>query len=1040
MSRNWTREQLEAINKSGTNIIVSAGAGSGKTAVLTERVISKMKSGIHINELLILTFTVSAAHEMKERIASYLKKDSNLKGELSLIETSYITTFDSYALSIVKKYGYLMNITPFVSICDTSILKGIKKSIIDNIFDKLYKSNDPSFLKLIGDFCVKDDESIKEYILKINDKLDMLYNKDTYLFNYINNSFDEFKINNDIKEFVSIIKNKCEQIKKIINNISHYVTSEYYDALYLSLEALLNAHTYDEYKNNLSIELPKLTKADDELAKSYRDEIKSIIEYLNNICVWDNESEVKASILSTKDYVKAIINIVSELDMRIKKYKSDNDLYEFSDIASISIKLIESNNEIRKEIRNSFKEILVDEYQDTNDLQEKFISLISNNNVYMVGDIKQSIYRFRNANPFIFKNKYELYKHNDGGIKIDLNKNFRSRSNVLNNINLIFDDIMDSNFGGADYKLEHRLDFGNTSFEDAGKTNQDQDLEIYNYKFDKELGFKKEEIEAFLIARDIKDKINNKYLVFDMKNNALRSVKYSDFCILIDRTTNFDLYKRVFTFLNIPLMVYKDEVVASSTDILAIKSLLKLILAIKNNDFSETFKYAFMSVGRSFLCDYTDDELFKLITSDTYKNTDLYIKASSISKLVDSLAIDEVLNKVIKEFRVYESIIKIGNINDMTFRIDYLIENAKSLSSIGYNLSTFIDYLEENLNDKSDVKIGVNKTDSDTVSIMTIHKSKGLEFNICYYSGLYAEFNISDLKELLYYDTTYGIITPYFNEGICKTIYKTLLREKYLKEEIEEKLRLFYVALTRCKEKMIMVADITDEISINTGTDELVPLSVRLDYRSFKDIVMSIKEKLNPYIKNIDIFNIVNIEYRTNIVTDYKKLIPISNVEIIKKHIDIESKEIKETSYSRKINELIDEETNEALKVGKNIHYYLEMLDFNNPDLSNINSFYQKKIASFLNQDILKDLDKSKIYKEYEFIYNDVDGEHHGIIDLMLEYDNFIKIVDYKLKDIDEEAYIKQLIGYQKYIESISKKRVELYLYSIMDEKYKQIS
>jgi ATP-dependent helicase/nuclease subunit A len=1040
MSRNWTREQLEAINKSGTNIIVSAGAGSGKTAVLTERVISKMKSGIHINELLILTFTVSAAHEMKERIASYLKKDSNLKGELSLIETSYITTFDSYALSIVKKYGYLMNITPFVSICDTSILKGIKKSIIDNIFDKLYKSNDPSFLKLIGDFCVKDDESIKEYILKINDKLDMLYNKDTYLFNYINNSFDEFKINNDIKEFVSIIKNKCEQIKKIINNISHYVTSEYYDALYLSLEALLNAHTYDEYKNNLSIELPKLTKADDELAKSYRDEIKSIIEYLNNICVWDNESEVKASILSTKDYVKAIINIVSELDMRIKKYKSDNDLYEFSDIASISIKLIESNNEIRKEIRNSFKEILVDEYQDTNDLQEKFISLISNNNVYMVGDIKQSIYRFRNANPFIFKNKYELYKHNDGGIKIDLNKNFRSRSNVLNNINLIFDDIMDSNFGGADYKLEHRLDFGNTSFEDAGKTNQDQDLEIYNYKFDKELGFKKEEIEAFLIARDIKDKINNKYLVFDMKNNALRSVKYSDFCILIDRTTNFDLYKRVFTFLNIPLMVYKDEVVASSTDILAIKSLLKLILAIKNNDFSETFKYAFMSVGRSFLCDYTDDELFKLITSDTYKNTDLYIKASSISKLVDSLAIDEVLNKVIKEFRVYESIIKIGNINDMTFRIDYLIENAKSLSSIGYNLSTFIDYLEENLNDKSDVKIGVNKTDSDTVSIMTIHKSKGLEFNICYYSSLYAEFNISDLKELFYYDTTYGIITPYFNEGICKTIYKTLLREKYLKEEIEEKLRLFYVALTRCKEKMIMVADITDEISINTGTDELVPLSVRLDYRSFKDIVMSIKEKLNPYIKNIDIFNIVNIEYRTNIVTDYKKLIPISNVEIIKKHIDIESKEIKETSYSRKINELIDEETNEALKVGKNIHYYLEMLDFNNPDLSNINSFYQKKIASFLNQDILKDLDKSKIYKEYEFIYNDVDGEHHGIIDLMLEYDNFIKIVDYKLKDIDEEAYIKQLIGYQKYIESISKKRVELYLYSIMDEKYKQIS
>jgi ATP-dependent helicase/nuclease subunit A len=323
---------------------------------------------------------------------------------------------------------------------------------------------------------------------------------------------------------------------------------------------------------------------------------------------------------------------------------------------------------------------------------------------------------------------------------------------------------------------------------------------------------------------------------------------------------------------------------------------------------------------------------------------------------------------------------------------------------------------------------------------MTIHKSKGLEFNICYYSSLYAEFNISDLKELFYYDTTYGIITPYFNEGICKTIYKTLLREKYLREEIEEKLRLFYVALTRCKEKMIMVADLNDEVFIDKKNDELVPMPVRLEYKTFRSIIMSVKDKLSSYIKNVDISDIVNAQYRTNVVTDYKKLIPISNVEIIKKHIDINAKEIKETSYSRKINELIDEETNEALKVGKNIHYYLEMLDFNNPDLSSINSFYQKKIKSFLNQDILNDVNKSRIYKEYEFIYDDIDGEHHGIIDLMLEYDDLIKIIDYKLKDIDEEAYINQLKGYQKYIEGISKKRVDLYLYSIMDEKYKQIS
>jgi ATP-dependent exoDNAse (exonuclease V) beta subunit len=238
---------------------------------------------------------------------------------------------------------------------------------------------------------------------------------------------------------------------------------------------------------------------------------------------------------------------------------------------------------------------------------------------------------------------------------------------------------------------------------------------------------------------------------------------------------------------------------------------------------------------------------------------------------------------------------------------------------------------------------------------------------------------------------------------------------------------------------MIMVGDFESDKVYDRDDTGLIALSSRLEYRSFRDIIMSVKDKLSSYIKNIDISNMVNIEYRTNLVTDYKNLIPISNVEISKNQINISAKEIKETSYSRKINEIIDSGTNEALKIGSNIHYYLEMLDFNNPDLSNINLFYQKKIKSFLNQDILKDVSKSKIYKEYEFIYDDSDGEHHGIIDLMLEYNDFIKIIDYKLKDIEEEAYIKQLKGYQKYIEIISKKRVELYLYSIMDEKYKQI-
>ncbi|MFA5407934.1 MAG: UvrD-helicase domain-containing protein, partial [Bacilli bacterium] len=171
MSRTWTPNQLEAIEKVGTNIIVSAGAGSGKTSVLTQRVIHKLKRGTDINQLLVLTFTKAAAYEMKKRIRESLKDEVSLKDQLALIDASYITTFDSFALSVVKKYHYLLNISPYVSICEESILNLEKKHIIDTVFDELYQVKDASFLNLIGSFCVKDDISIKQYIIKLNDKL-----------------------------------------------------------------------------------------------------------------------------------------------------------------------------------------------------------------------------------------------------------------------------------------------------------------------------------------------------------------------------------------------------------------------------------------------------------------------------------------------------------------------------------------------------------------------------------------------------------------------------------------------------------------------------------------------------------------------------------------------------------------------------------------------------------------------------------------------------------------------------------------------------
>ena len=257
--------------------------------------------------------------------------------------------------------------------------------------------------------------------------------------------------------------------------------------------------------------------------------------------------------------------------------------------------MLKDNKEVREELANYFSEILIDEYQDTSDIQETFISLISNNNVYMVGDIKQSIYRFRNANPYIFKNKYDNYSNHLNGEKIDLNKNFRSRSEVINNINLMFNYIMNDNIGGADYKTSHQMVFGNTAY----NNNEEFNMQILTYDHDK--SFNKNEIEAFLIAKDIKNKINNKYQVFDKKTSSLRGATYNDFVILMDRTTDFELYKKIFEYQNIPLAIYKDETLNGEVDTTVLCNLLCLIKATRERDFSTKFKYLFTSIARSFL-------------------------------------------------------------------------------------------------------------------------------------------------------------------------------------------------------------------------------------------------------------------------------------------------------------------------------------------------------------------------------------------------------------------------------------------------------
>ncbi len=1030
----WTEDQELAITKDGMNIIVSAGAGSGKTAVLTERVIRKLKRGIDVDRLLILTFTNAAAAEMKERIRNAIIKEG-LSEQLLKIDSAYITTFDSFALSITKKYHYLLGIDSDIEIANDLVLKFKKNEIFDRVFDDLYREEDSLFLKLIKDFTVKDDEELKSLIKEMYDKLDLKYDMENYLDNYFESYFNSNYLEEKENEFFNILRKKIDNIKTNLDNLELILDGDLYGDFLDSLNNLLESRDYDSIKNNLDITLPRLKKGMDD-AKPYKEKINDILKELKKVCTYENKEDIINSLLETKDYIKTIIKIIKKVDNEYKAYKLENRLYDFLDISKLAIKIVKEYDSVRLELKDFFNEILIDEYQDTSDLQELFIGCISNNNVYMVGDIKQSIYRFRNANPNLFKDKYNNYMNDVGGFKIDLVKNFRSREETLNNINYIFNLIMDLDLGGADYKASHQMVFGNTLYNEIKSKEQDSNFELYNYTLESD-EYSKNEIEAFIVAKDIKKKVSDKYQVFDKNTSTLRDITYDDFVILIDKSTSFTLYKKIFEYLGINLTILKDETISGSNDLYILKNILVLLKCLSEKKYDKTFAYAYLSIARSYLFNLDDDVIYDTITNKDYKNSIIVSKLNNILNIIDIVPVSILLEKIIKEFDFYDKLLTSEGIGESIIRLDYFKDLALSLEGLGYTYLDFLDYLNMMLESGETIKYSLNKNIPNSVKIMTIHKSKGLEYPICYYTGLTNKFNVRDLNKKFLFDNKYGFITPINYQGIKPTILYTLYKNNYLKEDISERIRLFYVALTRAREKMILVTSLKGD---EEESNDMVDIDIRLKYKSFASILNSISDKLEPYTKNINLsdYNLTkdyNIIKETNVLDSLE---PTNDIIKVSEFIIDNNKE-EESKFSKSSKTFISLDDKKKLEFGEKLHYLFEITDFKKKDLSLIPSNYQRYFEKFFNSDLTLDIDSKTIYKEYEFIYLDDGIKKHGIIDLMLEGDKDIKIIDYKLKHIDDKEYIKQLNGYKDYIKTKTDKDIYMYLYSIMDGDYKEV-
>lgn len=1047
----WSDEQWAAIHEKGQDILINAGAGSGKTAVLTERIIRILKDGVKLERLIVLTFTKAAAGEMKERLRKKLQKEIAsgfaLKEALEYLDQASVQTFDSFALELVRRYHYLLGVDRSITIGDGVLFSLKKKEIIAQVFDAFYEEGDPEFLDFVSLFAIKNDKTLQKYIFAVDNKLELIYDRKAFLDSYLEKYYSDSFIKAMIHRYINLLLLEQARIRSRLQRLKEEITDE--DLILHvvdcgeTLEALLKCKTYAEFKCQADITLPRLPRHGDEYEKaiiSYeKDQIKESIKRLQAYLDYENEEEMYQTVIETKTHVATLIRILNRVNEEFIKFKRHYNIYEFQDIAKMAIRLLKENEEIREYIKEHTYEILIDEYQDTNDLQEMLISLISKNNVYMVGDVKQSIYRFRNANPEIFKEKYARFQKDKTGLAIDLSRNFRSRQEVLEDINYIFKQVMDTRLGGVSYTEGQALSFGNKNYE-KNAPEKDYRMRILNYDHSNEV-LKPSEIEAFIIGQDIKSLINKGFQIYDKDKNEVRYARYSDFTILTSEKRHFDLYKKIFEYLEIPLVIHKDESFIRSQEIYVLINILRAIYSLLDAEYyKDNFKAALLSILRSFLIEGSDQEIFKVFKGDLLEGLkirfpEVYENLINISEQARKATLSQILWEIYEKFGFYRKIIKIGNLEDVEEKLNFLLNKFNELDKLGFRLPDAILYLEEIMAGDLDLEFSRPvASETDAVQMMSIHKSKGLEFPVCYFPDLEAKFKFTELNDRIVFDQEYGFIIPYFKEGLTDLFYKKLLKQKYQIEEISERIRVLYVALTRAKEQIILVAPEFME-SYRTG-EELLPYVDRLNYKSFYSIISSIANTLSECIENVSTSSF-NKDYEQGKILSIKAFPKLPPLEV--RMVELKKEKKEKTIASTQTSKLLDKKTLEYINLGNLLHEILEVLDFkDHPEAhikaADIPDALKMRLLTLFENPIFKQ-PIIQTYHEYPFYLE----ETSGVIDLILETDSELVILDYKLSDLSKQEYERQLEVYKSYLESVSEKRVSAYLYSILKGELKRV-
>ncbi len=1002
MAVNFTPEQQKVIELHNCNILVSAAAGSGKTAVLVERIIRMICDEEHpvdIDRLLIVTFTNAAAAEMRERIANGIAdrllqnpESEHIQKQSTLLHNALITTIDSFSLFLIRNHFNEIGLDPAFRVADEGEIKLLQQDVLQEMLEDAYASEEQAFRDCVEYFCPGGRESVLEkHILDLSRYAAsfpfpeewLLQRKEDYgaedMEALTNSNYGTYLVNH-VKRMLGGCVEKMEFARKICETPDGpYMYGELVEKEWEQLEKLAACDSLLDY----AAKVPTMTfgrlpsKKDEsvstdkrELVKTLRSEVKDTLHSMTEKFFLTPLDLVIEQAKGCRIPVSTLIDLVLEFDKRMREKKQEKKLIDFSDMEHYALDILLTKkdgevypSEVALEYRQYFHEILIDEYQDSNLVQEYLLKAVSGEengcfNRFMVGDVKQSIYKFRLARPELFLEKYHNYQTQDGNLRrIDLSKNFRSRKEVVDTVNDVFSHIMSKEVGGIAYDEDAALYVGASYPDNEGCVSEmllvekPSDIEDLNAK----------EAEALAIAQKIKE-LRVSYQVTEKGTGEIRNVRYGDMVILLRTNTGWDeVFKKVLEKEGIPAYITSKTGYFAATEV---QELLQLLRVLDNprqdiplfgvmksifGGFSEQDIALIRSHRKGCslyeaLCEFARGEQTQgdmnheqanskesqarieesqaaikespariegsqaaIEESQTriegsqarIKESQVAIKESqarikenqAASKLAEDitqegemenlrqkaatflskinryrnattyLSIRELLQHLVEDYDYLNYVTALPGGSKRCANVEMLFTKASDFEKTSYfGLFHFIRYIEQL--EKYDVDYGeadVLDENADVVRIMSIHKSKGLEFPVTFVSGLSKRFNMQDVNQSLVVDMDMGLATDYVNPTRRirnKTLRRMVLARKMREDNLAEELRVLYVALTRAKEKLIMTASLEKaaekwELSKQRETEKLSYIDF-MEAGSYLDFLLPVLPQSKVKVSVID--------------------------------------------------------------------------------------------------------------------------------------------------------------------------------------------